>query len=455
MNLYRPTYHFSTEKNWINDPNGPIYLDGYYHLFYQYNPTGDCWGNIHWGHARSSDLINWETLPIALQPSAERGELHCFSGCAALENGAPAILYTSVGSIDNGPRTPRYGAELWAAHSSDGGITWVKDPGNPVLTQAAHGDTQISEWRDPYVWREGADWMLVQGGSIGGHGCVLRYRGKDLSHWTYLGPLFLSADFPFLECPNILPFGEQYMLFYSPNDSVRYHIGTIGEDGLLREKTGGILDHGGKTFYAPNTLLNAPEGRLLTWGWIQEDGRGSTFSGWSGMMSLPRVYTLENSSLRQEPAREYQLLRQEPERLPVDRLSGSRAAFHHRGRAYEVLIEMTVEQDSDFSLVVLASPDGSELTRLHYSARNDTLTMERGLSSMAENTNRNFWQMPVHTQGGRLSLRIFVDHSVVEIFANCKEAMTGRVYPIRPDSDTVYLEGQTSNVSATLWPLEI
>ena len=92
MNLYRPIFHFMPEKNWMNDPNGVVFYKGEYHLFYQYNPNGDQWGTIHWGHAKSKDLVHWEHLPIALYPSNDKGELHCFSGCAVINDGEPTIF---------------------------------------------------------------------------------------------------------------------------------------------------------------------------------------------------------------------------------------------------------------------------------------------------------------------------------------------------------------------------
>src|SRR5580765_20545 len=93
----RPVYHFRPPANWMNDPNGPIYHKGYYHMFYQHNPYGDKWGNMHWGHARSRDLVRWEHLPIALWPSKEAGEEHVFSGCALInDQGQPMIFYTSI-----------------------------------------------------------------------------------------------------------------------------------------------------------------------------------------------------------------------------------------------------------------------------------------------------------------------------------------------------------------------
>jgi beta-fructofuranosidase len=103
----RPQFHFRPAAGWLNDPNGPLFWRGWYHVFYQHNPFGETWGNIHWGHARSRDLVRWEHLPIALAPLADRGERHCFSGCAAIAgNDRPVLLYTSIGraSPNNGRR---------------------------------------------------------------------------------------------------------------------------------------------------------------------------------------------------------------------------------------------------------------------------------------------------------------------------------------------------------------
>src|SRR5512143_2188777 len=120
--LIRPRYHFLPPANWMNDPNGPIYYDGYYHLFYQHNPFADTWGNIHWGHARSRDLLYWEHLPIALRPAFELGEQHCYSGCAGVDDqGRVLLIYTSVGFERDGVHLPN---QQWAALGSPDLVTW-------------------------------------------------------------------------------------------------------------------------------------------------------------------------------------------------------------------------------------------------------------------------------------------------------------------------------------------
>ncbi|HTG45843.1 MAG TPA: glycoside hydrolase family 32 protein, partial [Verrucomicrobiae bacterium] len=136
----RPGYHILPPANWINDPNGPIYHNGYWHMFYQHNPYGDGWGNMHWGHVRSKDLAHWEHLPIALWPSKESGEEHVFSGCAGMRaDGKPIIFYTSV---FQGKSATDY-AEQWVALGSSDLLQWSKPAENPALHESIHGTTRV------------------------------------------------------------------------------------------------------------------------------------------------------------------------------------------------------------------------------------------------------------------------------------------------------------------------
>ena len=140
----RPVYHFHPPAYWNNDPNGTVWYKGWHHLFYQYNPYAAVWGHMHWGHARSRDLVSWEHLPIALWPSTEKGEEHVFSGAAtAGPDGRPWLFYTSIGQ-----RAP----EQWLAMPEDDDlIAWKKHPANPVLTTGIHGTLEVNEWRDPFL----------------------------------------------------------------------------------------------------------------------------------------------------------------------------------------------------------------------------------------------------------------------------------------------------------------
>src|SRR5436309_2686280 len=268
----RPGYHFLAPANWMNDPNGPIFYRGYYHLFYQHNPYGDDWGNMHWGHARSRDLVHWEHLPIALWPSREAGEEHVFSGCANINSrGQPMIFYTSIAR----GKSASDHAEQWAAISEDKDLVdWEKHPANPVLAETVHGDVKIYDWRDPFIFHEGGRTFMVCGGNLnhaqGGKSVVNVYQAvnPEWTQWKYLGVLFRHPDpkVPNIECPNFFKLAGRWVLVVSPHRKVEYFIGTFdAEAGSFKAARTGILDYG--NYYAPNCLLD-PKGRRIMWGWV-------------------------------------------------------------------------------------------------------------------------------------------------------------------------------------------
>ena len=157
----RPQWHYRPEKNWINDPNGFVFYKGWYHLFYQYNPHGDEWGDLHWGHARSRDLLRWETLPVALYPQRERKEKHCFSGCCCVDaSGKPHFFYTSVGDASDG-LDARHGAYQRLALPADEAMTRLVQDDSFALTQEIHHGMTVLDWRDPCVLRRGDQYLMV------------------------------------------------------------------------------------------------------------------------------------------------------------------------------------------------------------------------------------------------------------------------------------------------------
>jgi beta-fructofuranosidase len=176
---HRPLYHFLAPANWMNDPNGPIFWNGTYHLFYQYNPNGPFWGSIHWGHAASIDLVHWEDYPIALAPSPDGPDkAGCWSGCVVNHNGIATALYTSPG--------PQI---VCLATTSDSELrNWSKEP-LPVITgppknvklagfPSITGDMS-ADMRDPFVWQEGGQWKLLLGSGLPGKGgTALLYESR-------------------------------------------------------------------------------------------------------------------------------------------------------------------------------------------------------------------------------------------------------------------------------------
>ncbi len=312
---HRPRYHFLPPANWMNDPNGTIYHNGYYHLFYQHNPYGDAWDHMHWGHARSRDLAHWEHLPIALWPSHELGESHCFSGCAGLTgDGQPILIYTSVGP---GERHERQTNNQWAALGDPDWITWQKHPDNPALSLETHGGPAFKgDWRDPYLFQTAGRTFLVLGGVFDETAAVALYEADDpsLVRWSYRTLLYTEprAQTRFLECPNFVQVGDKWVLFTSPYRRVKYVAGDFDVDTLtFTPRKKGILDLGYNdlapaNFYATNTL-HAPDGRVILLGWVRgfEPGRG-----WNGYLAVPRLLTLDDDyHPRQQPVAELDQLR--------------------------------------------------------------------------------------------------------------------------------------------------
>ena len=181
---YRLGYHLMPASGWMNDPNGFSYYNGYYHLFYQYYPYAAEWGPMHWGHARSKDLIHWETLPVALVPT--RPQDGCFSGSAVAFDDRLWLIYTGNHVIDKEKDINRQDQNL--AYSADG-IHFEKYDGNPILAEAP-SDNNPADFRDPKVWQEDDGFRMVVGSrDKDGLGRVLLYSSKDLKQWDYVGAI--------------------------------------------------------------------------------------------------------------------------------------------------------------------------------------------------------------------------------------------------------------------------
>jgi beta-fructofuranosidase len=436
----RPAYHLLPPAHWNNDPNGPIHYKGWYHVFYQHNPYGDGWGHMHWGHWRSRDLVTWEHLPIALWPSRSRGEEHVFSGCTTLTaGGRPLALYTSIG-----PRLP----EQWAAVPEDDDlILWKKHPANPILTEKVHGAVKVHEWRDPFVFSAGGRAHLVLGGNLngskGGEAVVNVYRAEkdDLTGWKYLGVLFKHPDHEVrnIECPLFFPLGGRWVLVVSQGRPVHWFVGDLDEKAMrFTPRERGAMDYG--DYYAPNCLEDAA-GRRILWGWVQgfKGGRG-----WNGCLTLPRVLVVgTDGRLAQVPAPELQKLRGPALSRVADlRLAGAgRVLERVRGDTLELAATFEPGDAKALGLRVRRSEDG-----------------KRSLTIRADGKNLEVvgTKAPLVVPGGQktLSLRVFLDRSVVEVYAGGL-CVTRVVYPGKEDLGVeAFAEGGTATLrSLEAWPV--
>jgi len=464
----RPRYHFLPAANWLNDPNGLIHWKGQYHMFYQYNPNGPFHGTIHWGHAVSADLVHWADLPIALAPTPGSPDAEgCYSGCAVDHDGVPTFLYSGHNRANPGafqlPCLATGDAEL---------LTLTKFDGNPVIA-APPPDLDLVAFRDHSVWKAPDAWyMLVGAGIKRVGGTALLYRSENLREWEYLHPLCtgdLNSSDPLWtgsmwECPDLFPLGDKHILAVSVWDEheLYYPIYFVGDyaDQLFSARSPRLLDFG-RSFYAPQTMRDA-QGRRLMWGWLREEraAEAQRAAGWSGVMSLPRLLTMRpDGELGIDPVPELAALRGKHTRLgDIDlRPTSSNVLGDIRGDTLEILAECELGDAAEFGVKVRCSPDGAEETRIIYDRAEQRLLVDRRRSSASDLVQRD-------VQGGRLELardeplklRIFLDRSVVEVYANGRACMTSRIYPSRADSLGVDVFAQRGSVRLTaldIWEL--
>ncbi len=325
----RPQFHLLPKRNWMNDPNGPIYWNGKYHMFFQYNPHAAVWGDMHWGHAMSEDLVHWQHLPIALAPTPGGPDAAgCFTGSAVVRDGVVTVMYTGVtqapaneATIHNGAQSLRERQCL--ATSTDMYLTaWKKVPQAVIL--APPTGMKVAGFRDPSPWKSG-DWWYVAIGSGVPHesGDVLLYRSKDLRHWDYLHRVASAgaADTGDMwECPDLFPLDGKHVLIFSSRGKTHWQTGVLDEATMRfhPEKTG-LLDYG--AYYAAKTQTDR-HGRRIVWGWVQETRPVAAYraAGWAGMMSLPRRLCLRSDGeLGMEVDAAVHRLRLDEQRLDVGR----------------------------------------------------------------------------------------------------------------------------------------
>jgi beta-fructofuranosidase len=460
----RPKYHLTAPANWLNDPNGLIHWNGQYHVFYQYNPGGPFHNTIHWGHAVSDDLVTWTDEPVALSPSPDGPDRDgCWSGCAVDDDGTPTLLYTGGNGRDQLP---------CLATTADPGLrTWDKYDGNPVI-ESPPADLDVletehwrAEFRDHNVWRENGRWHhLVGTGLADGGGAALLYTGETLTEWTYEGTLLAGGPDAgaVWECPELLDLGERRLLHVSDYENVVYFLGDV-EDGEFVVETEGLLDHG--DFYAPQSLADAGVGddgdRTLTWGWLPEarDVAGQWDAGWSGALSLPRIIeTGPDGELRQRPADEVTELR--TDRLAadetVDLAPDKRRRLDVAGAAIEIEATIAINDAEAVELSVFEPPDRAEHTPIRYE-RDGTLSVDRAPSSGDHRAFADTQSMSAPPYDEPISLRIFLDRSVVEIYANGRHCLTSRVYPTRDEAvgiSAVAEGGRASITSLSAWEMD-
>ncbi|MDX9980992.1 MAG: glycoside hydrolase family 32 protein [Lentisphaeria bacterium] len=383
----RPQFHFTSRRGWLNDPNGLVYADGLWHLYYQHNPYGWNWGNMHWGHAVSEDLVCWRELGIALYPRAYGDWAYSGSGFM-LPDGRLGIAYTSTGRGE------------CVAFSDDGGRSFAEIPENPVVRHRG---------RDPKVfWYEpGGHWVMAVYDEFEDQRWIVIHTSPDLRTWT-----FASRIGGFYECPELFPIrdesGRDRWILYGADGE--YMVG--GFDGREFRPEGGKQRLWFGEFYASQTYTNAPDGRRVQIGW----GRGIVFPGmpFNQQMGIACELTLVDGTLRARPVPE------------LARLRGAyrnwRAGERPAGEIAE-LVEVTT------TLSVPAGGRGGLTVRgvpVVWDRAAGTLEVADGL-------------FPLALEPAELDLRILVDRGSVEVFAAAGRLAVAKA--VRPDFANRQLAG--------------
>lgn len=480
----RPQYHLMPPANWMNDPNGPFQWKGRYHLFYQYAPVVSNTGMKYWGHAVSTDLVHWKNLGIALAPTPGGPDKNgCWTGSAVVSNGVPTLVYTGATWSQESERAARAKGLIperqMVAVSADPDDpdqrSWRKIPQNPILAAPPAG-MKVVGWRDPSLWKERDSWFMVIGsGEAGIGGMALLYTSKDLRNWTYLHPLAVakpesskrvSAGFgaDMWECPDFFFLDGKPILLVARGNS--YFRGTYS-DHRFQQGVGGQIDYGAA--YAQKTMEDV-KGRRIWWGWIHEKRsmQAQAAAGWAGVMSLPKQLTLlSDGTLGVQPVPEVNVLRRGHKRLTNQQIlpDGPLLLQQFESDCAEIEAEIELGDSKQAGLRVRSTADGSEQTLVGYDSDSQTLFSDTRNSSKDPATLKGaFPGAGRGVQGGALNirngdllrLRVYVDASVIETFANDKISISDRAYPVSAASHGigVFSKGGTARLrSMTVWQL--
>lgn len=457
---HRNQIHFSPDSMWMNDPNGMVYYDGEYHLFYQHNPDTNVWAPMHWGHAVSTDLVHWEHLPIGLYPDS-LGMI--FSGSAVMDHENTS----GFGSKENPPMIAIYTYhDMEAAnagvvehqtqaiaYSLDKGRTWTKYEGNPVVENPG-----IKDFRDPKVfWHEASEkWVMI----LAAQDRVMLYGSPNLKDWEYLSEFGENsgAHGGVWECPDLFALdveGKQdarkWVMLLSINpggpnggSSTQYFVGDFdGKEFNWEEEKTKWIDWG-KDNYAGVTWSDIPEedGRRIFIGWMSnwEYANIVPTKQWRNSMTLPRKITLtENNGdyrLLFTPVKEVQKLRAEKMADIQDKLVTEKEPFKQDiSVPAEIISRFTLKENSQFGKAsefgfAFSNSKGEEKV-ITYNTAEQKLVINRKKSGLTEFSEKFpvLQDAPLKSDGS-LNLHIFVDKASVEIYAdNGERVMSSIMFP--------------------------
>ncbi len=480
---HRPQYHASPPAHWMNEPHAPIYFDGQYHLFYQHNPLGPFFYHIHWGHWVSKDLVHWRDLPVALAP--EHDDLSpdgIWSGSATYDaNGLPVLFFTAANDNLSPNQSVALAQSTYLQDHNPDLVQWTKYPDS--LMVQPHGIGAFGDFRDPFVWKEGDRWLALVGSGIEDVGGVaLAFSSEDMLNWTYKG-IFYQADlqkYPYLgpiwELPVFLPLGidqqgqHKHILLVSPvgegaDVEVFYWIGQWDEQRMSfipDQEEPQLIDVGDFHFTGPSGMIDPKTNRKIIFTIAQGDRTSKLEyqAGWAHNAGLPlSIYLREDGRLGIEPIQELQSLRGK-KHVSFQEKSLEEAndlLKHVRGDRLEIQVELQSSTAQNIGIKVRCTPDRAEETLLYYDRKAAQLLVDRTKSTL------NSQEVSTGIQGGTLDihddplkLHIYLDGSMIEVYANGLKSLTTRVYPSRADALEMELwsDGELEVISMEVWDMQ-
>ncbi len=449
---YRHKYHLMPTIGWMNDPNGLIYYNGKYHLFYQYNPYSANWDTMHWGHATSTDLIKWVDEPIALAPDQNYDINGCFSGGAAVKDGNLNLLYTAVDK--NNYQTQALATSL------DGGINFAKRSLNPVIPSSMRSDSRITDFRDPFVFVKDDTYYALIGGKLEGMGGqIILYKSKDLLNWSKVGTVYSSTltNTGMFECPNYIDVDDVDVLLSSPqsirdNDkagyqnihSVTYQLGSLDfSNGTFTNSTS--VDYmeefdKGFDFYATQVGKYNNTPFLLAWMNLWSRKYPTAIDGWVGEVTLPRSLTIKDNHLYQSPIETISKYYKDIININNISINNEEKQLDFSGNCLSFKAEIDVSSLAGEKAGFKLLKGSEEETLIYYDDTQKMVVFDRSnsginIDSFDDDGEKNVRYARVSPINGKITLEIFIDVSSVEVFINDGYyTMSGLVYP---SSDSV------------------
>lgn len=409
--------HLKAPNCWINDPNGFIWYKGQYHLFYQCFPYAPEWGRMHWGHAVSNDLVNWEDKGIALYPSKTDDRSGCFSGSAIEHNGKMYLYYTGVNYTEEDPENINHclndnfiSAQLMI--TSENGMTFdnvsAKKTVIPPIDEKIVGSK--THTRDPKVWRGKDAWYMVIGSTVDSKGRLLFYKSNDLENWSYLN-CAEKENFGWMwECPDYFEVDSTGITVFSPmgflKDGKEYDSLPVCMFSAFDESTGKTelpesyqLFDCGLDLYAPQSTTDKEGNRvIIAWVRMPEAVNGE----WNGMMCIPRVVEVKDNHIYFRP---------------------------HPNIKNSFTKEITSPSQADSSgfMVKTSLRNGESINIGGYIIKreNDRIFTDRSAVFADKDNFRLTAETPVINEGNELE--IYVDSNLIEVFVNNGEYVLSSV----------------------------